>query len=97
MIFPATRLDLSGERFHVDLTTVPVVGHTRADMDAALAVGARPFLVRTGYGETALAAYEQEGGVPEGVQVYADLAEVVTVHETRKTRLDWDYRGRVEV
>ena len=68
-----------GERFHVDLTSVPVVGHTRADMDAALAVGARPFLVRTGYGAATLASYEQEGGVPEGVQVCADLAEVVSV------------------
>ena len=68
-----------GERFHVDLTTVPVVGHTRADMDAALAVGARPFLVRTGYGAATFASYEEEGGVPEGVQVCADLAEVVSV------------------
>jgi hypothetical protein len=25
-----------------------------------------------------------------------ELTDVITVHETRKNRLDWDYRGRVE-
>ena len=41
--------------------------------------------------------YTASVGDVEKVLSGPDLAEVVTVHEIRKTRLDWDYRGRVEV
>ena len=39
------------ERFDVDLGGVPVIGDSPRDLEAAIAVGARPILVRTGNGE----------------------------------------------
>src|SRR5690606_34488279 len=50
----------------------PFVGDKGSDLEAARAVGARPVLVRTGYGERTLAA---AGGRVE--EVYADLLEAV--------------------
>jgi D-glycero-D-manno-heptose 1,7-bisphosphate phosphatase len=62
-----------GRRFNVDLTGVPAIGDARRDLEAAAAVGARPFLVLTGKGRHTLEA----GALPEGTEVYADLAEAV--------------------
>ena len=59
-----------GERLGVDLAAVPYVGDSRRDIEAARAAGARPVLVRTGYGAHTLA----EGGDLAGVEVHADLA-----------------------
>ncbi|MDZ7661498.1 D-glycero-beta-D-manno-heptose 1,7-bisphosphate 7-phosphatase [Thiohalophilus sp.] len=55
------------------LENVPVVGDSLRDIESARAVGATPYLVRTGKGEQTLARGE---GV-EGVPVYADLARFV--------------------
>jgi D-glycero-D-manno-heptose 1,7-bisphosphate phosphatase len=63
-----------GARLRVSLAGVPVVGDSWRDIEAARAVNARPFLVRTGKGLRALA----EHPAPEDVAVYDDLAAVVT-------------------
>lgn len=68
---PGMYLDI-GERFNVDLGTVPVVGDCLRDLQAAAAVGATPYLVRSGKGERTIAA----GGLPEGTRIFADLAAV---------------------
>ncbi|NKC11288.1 MAG: D-glycero-beta-D-manno-heptose 1,7-bisphosphate 7-phosphatase [Gammaproteobacteria bacterium] len=56
------------ERARVPLAGVPVVGDSQRDLDAALAVGARPVLVRTGNGAATQAA------LAAAVEVYDDLA-----------------------
>lgn len=58
--------------FDVAWTGVPVVGDSRRDLDAALAVGARPILVETGKGQRTL-----RDGLPRPAEVYPDLAHVV--------------------
>jgi D-glycero-D-manno-heptose 1,7-bisphosphate phosphatase len=60
-------------RYNVDLKDVPAIGDSRRDLEAAVAVGARPILVLTGKGEKARA----DGGLPKHTEVYADLAEAV--------------------
>jgi D-glycero-D-manno-heptose 1,7-bisphosphate phosphatase len=57
-------------RFNVSLADVYMVGDARRDLEAAAAAGARPALVLTGKGEKTRA----EGKLPEGTQVFADLA-----------------------
>jgi D-glycero-D-manno-heptose 1,7-bisphosphate phosphatase len=63
-------LDEIASRFNVDLKGVPSVGDALRDLQAAAAVGATPMLVRTGKGRKT----EEEAGLPEGTQVYDDLA-----------------------
>lgn len=53
----------------VALNDVPVVGDSLRDLEAAAAVGAKPILVKTGKGEKTLS-----GPLPEGTEVYTDLA-----------------------
>jgi len=60
-----------GKRFNLDLTGVPAIGDSLRDLQAAVATGAQPILVRTGKGEKTLEA----GDLPEGTLVFADLAE----------------------
>jgi D-glycero-D-manno-heptose 1,7-bisphosphate phosphatase len=60
-------------RYGSDLNDVPAIGDSLRDLQAALRVGARPFLVRTGKGERTLAA----GGLPKDTPVFADLSEAV--------------------
>ena len=64
-----------GERFGADLKTVPVVGDSLRDLEAALASGCAPHLVRTGKSaritDEQLAALRAK--VP-GLQVHDDLA-----------------------
>lgn len=55
-----------------DLAGVPVVGDSLRDLEAGLALGCTPYLVRTGKGERTLAK-----PLPSGTQVFADLAAVV--------------------
>ena len=62
-----------GERFNVDLTTVPVVGDSLRDLQAAVAVGAKPYLVLTGKG----AHTSQDPELPEATEIYPDLASLV--------------------
>ena len=66
-------LEEIAHRFSVDLKGVPSVGDSLRDLQASAAVGAAPILVRTGKGEQTL----QDGGLPEGTQVYPDLAAAV--------------------
>jgi D-glycero-D-manno-heptose 1,7-bisphosphate phosphatase len=58
-------------RYGMDLDGVPCVGDSLRDLQAGVRLGAQPMLVRTGKGEKTLAA----GGLPQGTQVFADLAE----------------------
>jgi D-glycero-D-manno-heptose 1,7-bisphosphate phosphatase len=57
-------------RMNVDLASVPVVGDSLRDLQAAGAAGARPILVLTGKGRKTRDA----GGLPQGTRVFADLA-----------------------
>ena len=68
---PGMFLDI-GERFAMPLEGVPAVGDSLRDLQAAAAVRARPLLVLTGKGQKTL----ESGGLPEGTQVYPDLAAV---------------------
>ncbi len=61
-------------RFNTSLTGVPVVGDSLRDLLPAAALGARPCLVLTGKG----AKTQASGNLPEGTQVFCDLAAVVT-------------------
>lgn len=71
------------DEHEVTLTGVPVVGDSLRDLEAAVAVGARPVLVRTGKGETTL-----RGALPEGTEVYRDLAAAVQGLLARWTKGD---------
>lgn len=64
-------LDLA-HRLRINLDDVPAVGDSLRDIQAAIASGARPILVKTGKGQRTL-----DEGIPEGVEVYDDLAAAV--------------------
>lgn len=60
-----------GRHYSIELAGVPVIGDSLRDLEAALAVGARPVLVRTGNGA------QTETRLPEDfgpIEVYDDLA-----------------------
>lgn len=59
------------ERLGSGLVGVPVVGDSNRDLEAAIAVGARPILVRTGKG-----GHSMDSELAAQVEIYADLAEV---------------------
>ncbi len=61
-----------GERFNVDLAGVPVVGDSLRDLQAAVAAGAKPYLVLTGKGEITRASPD----LPAGTLIYPDLDAV---------------------
>ena len=69
---PGMFLDIA-QRFNVSLSGVPSVGDSLRDLQAASTAGAQPILVLTGKGKKTKAA----GDLPEGTQVFADLAEAV--------------------
>ncbi len=60
------------QRFGVSLAGVPAVGDSLRDLQAGVALGCQPMLVRTGKGEKTIAA----GGMPEGTRIFNDLAAV---------------------
>jgi D-glycero-D-manno-heptose 1,7-bisphosphate phosphatase len=60
------------ERFNVELEGVPVVGDSLRDLQAAVAVGAKPYLVLTGKGEVTRASPD----LPAGTLIYPDLDAV---------------------
>jgi len=60
-------------RFNIDLAGVACVGDSLRDLEAARAVGARPYLVLTGKG----AKTAETGGLPEGTIVVEDLGAAV--------------------
>ncbi len=62
-----------GQRLHIPLEEVPVVGDSQPDIEAARAAGARPVLVRTGDGQRT----ERKLADLEGLEVYDDLAAFV--------------------
>ena len=62
-------------RLHVDLTGVPAVGDALRDVQAAMSVGAKPILVKTGKGVKTLEA----AVLPDGVAVYEDLREAANI------------------
>lgn len=66
-------LEEIARRFNVELKGVPSVGDALRDLQAAAAVGATPILVLTGKGMKT----RTEGGLPDGTQVHADLADAV--------------------
>ena len=66
-------LEEIGRRFGASLKDVPFIGDSNRDLEAAVAVGARPILVLTGKG----AKTQREGKMPAGTRVHADLAEAV--------------------
>jgi D-glycero-D-manno-heptose 1,7-bisphosphate phosphatase len=66
-------LEEIARRFNVDLRGVPSVGDALRDLQASAVVGATPILVLTGKG----AKTREAGGLPEGTQVYDDLAAAV--------------------
>ncbi|KAF0843386.1 D-alpha,beta-D-heptose 1,7-bisphosphate phosphatase [Methylovorus glucosotrophus] len=69
----AGMLEEIGRRFGMDLKGVACVGDSLRDLQAGVACGCQPILVRTGKGEATL----QAGGLPENTWICADLAEAV--------------------
>ena len=62
-----------GTRYNIDLASVPVVGDSLRDLQAAVAVGAQPMLVLTGKGKKT----KLDPDLPPGTPVFADLAAAV--------------------
>ncbi|HQX05411.1 MAG TPA: D-glycero-beta-D-manno-heptose 1,7-bisphosphate 7-phosphatase [Zoogloea sp.] len=60
-------------RFNVDLKGMPVVGDSLRDLQAGVAVGCRPYLVKTGKGSKTVL----DPALPEGTEIFPDLAAVV--------------------
>ena len=60
-------------RYASHLNGVPAIGDSLRDLQAAMAVGANPILVKSGKGVKTLAA----GGLPTGIPVFENLAEAV--------------------
>ena len=61
------------ERFNADMKDVPVVGDSLRDLQAGVAVGCKPYLVLTGKGSKT----QTDPDLPEGTQIFPDLAAVV--------------------
>ena len=59
-------------RFDVELKSVPMIGDSLRDVEAAAAAGAQPYLVLTGKGRQTRDAV----GLPRGTEVVADLAAI---------------------
>jgi len=66
-------LETIASRYNTQLAGVPAIGDSLRDLQAAVKVGAQPILVLTGKGEKTQA----QGGLPEGTQIFADLAAAV--------------------
>ena len=60
-------------RCGTDLAHVPAVGDKLSDIQAAIAAGVRPVLVRTGYGKQT----EKDKDLPAGIPIYDDLYSYV--------------------
>jgi len=67
------------EKFSIDLAGVPVIGDSLRDLQSAIAVGAKPILVRTGKGERSVASLAEAlvDARLKAAPVYQDLAEAV--------------------
>jgi len=62
------------QRYNMELNDVPAVGDSLRDLEAAVRMGAKPFLVLTGKGHKTQA----QGNLPAGTQIFPDLAAVAT-------------------
>lgn len=71
---PGMLLEIAERSRRVTLEDVPMVGDKLTDLQAAVAAGAQPVLVRTGHGRQT----EKDGDLPPGTKVYDDLASFVT-------------------
>jgi D-glycero-D-manno-heptose 1,7-bisphosphate phosphatase len=85
---PGMLLEIA-DRLHVDLATVPVVGDSARDIEAARAAGALPVLVRTGRGEQTLAGDCDL----RGVHVFAELAAFADAWLAGRIHATADGRG----
>ncbi|MGD8783305.1 MAG: D-glycero-beta-D-manno-heptose 1,7-bisphosphate 7-phosphatase [Thioalkalispiraceae bacterium] len=67
------------QRLGTSLEGVPAVGDSLRDLQAALAVGAQPILVKTGKGLSTLQAIDRQANQPElaSIPVYDNLADYV--------------------
>ena len=72
-------LDQIAKHFNVSLKFVPIIGDSRRDLEAAVTVGGRGILVRTGNGADAAAALAVSAPPKGGgrFEVYDDLAQAV--------------------
>jgi D-glycero-D-manno-heptose 1,7-bisphosphate phosphatase len=61
-----------GSRMDASLKGVPMIGDALRDLQAAAAVGAKPYLVLTGKGRKT----RDEGGLPEGTEIVENLAAI---------------------
>jgi D-glycero-D-manno-heptose 1,7-bisphosphate phosphatase len=80
-----------GERFGVSMRDVPVVGDTLRDLQAGVAVGCQPHLVRTGKGaQLDEARLEELCALVPGTVVHADLGAFAEhmIRAERKSRSD---------
>ncbi|MDO9451216.1 MAG: HAD-IIIA family hydrolase, partial [Rugosibacter sp.] len=68
------------KRFNADLTGVPAVGDALRDLQAAITVGAKPYLVLTGKGKKTA----EDPDLPPDTQTFPDLAAVVVQLTTEK-------------
>jgi D-glycero-D-manno-heptose 1,7-bisphosphate phosphatase len=68
---PGMLLEIAS-RFNVNLADVPVVGDSLRDLQAAVAAGGQPVLVRTGKG----ARTEADPALPAGTPIHDNLAAV---------------------
>ena len=59
--------------FKIELDQIPVIGDSKRDLEAAVAVGARPILVLSGKGKRTL----REGNLPLGTEVFRNLNHAV--------------------
>ncbi len=71
---PGLLLEIAA-RLGVDLNGVPYIGDSLSDIQAALAAGAQPWLVRSGKGERTLQALPED--MLRHLPVYPDLATAV--------------------
>jgi D-glycero-D-manno-heptose 1,7-bisphosphate phosphatase len=67
---PGLLLQLA-DHYNTDLTGVPVIGDSLRDLQAAVAVGARPLLVRTGNGNRTATSLPEALGE---IEIFDDLA-----------------------
>ena len=70
------------ETLNVDLTGVATIGDSLRDLQAGAAAGCRPILVLTGKGEKT----RDEGDLPEGTLIFANLAAAVDHLLSRETK-----------
>ena len=68
------------KRFNTNLTDVPAIGDALRDLQAAVAVGAKPMLVLTGKGKKTA----EDPDLPPDTQTFPDLAAVVVQLTTEK-------------